>query len=73
MQLYAVKQSVHSQQLQFISGGYSHSKREMLLAQISLAIVAVFILCHTVKWIPNLWELRQAEIGKVATISSWPV
>ena len=20
---------------------------------------------HSVKWIPNLWELRQAEIGKV--------
>ena len=53
----------------------------MLLAQISLVIVLVFITrsdishlniiiniiisSHSVKWVPNLWELRQAEMGKV--------
>ena len=56
-------------------------RREMLLAQISLVIVLVFItrsdishlniiiniiiFSHSVKWVPNLWELRQAEMGKV--------
>ena len=38
----------------------------MILAHISLAIVVVFILSHSVKWIPNIWELRQAEMDNVS-------
>ena len=48
-----------------ISGGFVH-RREMILAHISLAIVVVFILSHSVKWIPNIWELRQAEMDNVS-------
>ena len=32
-------------------------KNEMLLAKVSLTIVFIFILCHSVKWIPNIFEL----------------
>ena len=49
---------------------YSQSKKsEIALAKVSLAIVFVFILCHSVKWIPNLYELaRLAREDKRA----WP-
>ena len=49
-----------------LAGGFIHQK-EVRLAHVSLVIVAVFISCHSVKWIPNMWELRQAEMGKVLT------
>ena len=26
-----------------------------------MRIFAVFIFCHSVKWIPNIWELRQSQ------------
>ena len=36
----------------------SHGQRkEVVLAKVSLAIVVVFIICHSVKWIPNIYEL----------------
>ena len=35
----------------------SSKKNEMLLAKVSLTIVFIFILCHSVKWIPNIFEL----------------
>ncbi len=49
---------------------YAQSKKtEIALAKVSLAIVFVFILCHSVKWIPNLYELaRLAREDKRA----WP-
>ena len=25
----------------------------------------VFILCHSIRWIPNIWELKQAGVKKV--------
>ena len=39
--------------------------KDVRLAHVSLVIVFVFICCHSIKWIPNMWELRQAERGKV--------
>ena len=32
-------------------------RKEVVLAKVSLAIVVVFIVCHSVKWIPNIHEL----------------
>jgi hypothetical protein len=32
---------------------------EILLAKVSLLIVAVFVFCHTIRWIPNIYELIQ--------------
>ena len=40
-------------------------QREVRLAHVSLAIVAVFIACHSLKWVPNIYELRMAEMDKV--------
>ena len=60
--------------------------KEMKLAQVSLAIVfgkisvfahisdhilTVFILCHSVKWIPNIWELQQSGLDEDDL--DWPV
>ena len=45
-------------------GSMIHQK-DVRLAYVSLAIVTVFISCHSVKWVPNIWELRQAELDKV--------
>jgi hypothetical protein len=32
---------------------------------VSLVIVVIFILCHSLRWIPNLWELKHAGLKKV--------
>ena len=40
-------------------------QKEVRLAHVSLVIVLVFISCHSVKWIPNIYELRMAEMDKV--------
>jgi len=45
-------------------------QREIRLAQVSLGIVAVFITSHSVKWIPNIWELVHAD-NKVEL--KWPI
>ena len=42
------------------SGGAGGGK-EVAHTQISLAIVTMFILCHSVRWVPNTWEL--AHLG----------
>ena len=52
-------------QLSYSPGGFVH-RREMQLAHISLVIVLVFVLSHSVKWIPNIWEFRKAQLGQVA-------
>ena len=31
-------------------------KSEVALAKVSLTIVLIFILCHSIKWIPNIYE-----------------
>ena len=38
-------------------GSPSNRGKDIVLAKVSLAIVFVFILCHSVKWIPNVYEL----------------
>jgi hypothetical protein len=50
-------------------GGYSGTesacnwKRNIMLAKVSLVIVFVFIVCHSIKWIPNIYELIQVRIS----------
>ena len=39
------------------------------LLQISLTIVFIFIVCHSVKWIPNLYELGRLAMDDKR---SWP-
>ena len=46
------------------------SSRDVINTQISLAIVSLFILCHAVRWIPNMWELYHLDQGQTAT-PSW--
>ena len=41
-----------------ISNQSIHNKKnEIALAKVSLTIVLIFILCHSVKWIPNIYEV----------------
>ena len=42
-----------------------------ILIKISFFFLPVFILCHSVKWVPNIYELLQS--GKEATEFDWPV
>ena len=35
--------------------------RDVRNTQISLAIAGVFLVCHGVRWIPNIWELQQTS------------
>ena len=39
--------------------------REVRNTQVSLVIAAVFLVSHSVRWVPNIWELRQAGNGVV--------
>jgi hypothetical protein len=32
---------------------------------VSLVIVVIFILCHSLRWIPNIWELKHSGLKKV--------
>ena len=36
--------------------------------QISLAIAGVFLVCHSVRWIPNIWELQQTVTEQVGVL-----
>jgi hypothetical protein len=36
-------------------------KKNIILSKVSLAIVFVFIVCHSIKWIPNIYELLQVR------------
>ena len=40
-------------------------KKDVSMAKVSLAIVFVFIVCHSVKWIPNIYELSQVSFCEV--------
>jgi len=46
------------------------NQQEIRLSQISVAITGVFILCHSVKWIPNIWEL--ATVLQSGKVDDWP-
>ena len=39
--------------------------RDVRNTQISLAIAGVFLVCHSVRWIPNIWELQQTITEQV--------
>merc|ERR1712223_216599 len=61
-----------------VSGQMSHEpvevvkrKRNLVLAQVSLGIAFVFIMCHSIKWIPNIYELLQ--VGRDEGVDlEWP-
>ncbi|XP_040579725.1 FMRFamide receptor [Lepeophtheirus salmonis] len=50
------------------SNVHSYKRKEIILAKVSLAIVFVFFICHSVKWIPNIYELIQVGTGRLV----WP-
>ena len=39
----------------------SNRRKDIVLAKVSMAIVFVFIVCHSIKWIPNIYELLQVN------------
>ena len=49
----------------------SSKKNEIALAKVSLAIVLIFILCHSVRWIPNVYELVRIVRGQKEDWPSW--
>ena len=49
--------------------------REVLLSRISVYIVVLMVSCHTVRIIPNIWEIVQtlnmdikAQVGDIQTV-----
>eukprot|EP00095_Tigriopus_kingsejongensis_P007527 maker-scaffold103_size370364-snap-gene-2.27 protein:Tk07527 transcript:maker-scaffold103_size370364-snap-gene-2.27-mRNA-1 annotation:"fmrfamide receptor" len=46
-------------------------RKEINLAKISLVIVFVFIVCHVLKWIPNLYELILVDTTNLGNFR-WP-
>ena len=36
-------------------------KKDVGMAKVSLAIVFIFIICHSIKWIPNIYELSHVS------------
>ena len=38
-------------------------KREVLLSRISVYIVIIIVSCHTIRIVPNVWEIVQSCIG----------
>ena len=49
----------------------SSKKNEIALAKVSLAIVLIFILCHSVRWIPNVYELVRIVRGQKEIWPTW--
>ena len=48
------------------SGQEPGKVRDVRNTQISLAIAGVFLVCHSVRWIPNIWELQQTRTEQVS-------
>ena len=40
----------------------SRRKREIDIAKLSLTLAVIFILCHSVKWVPNIHEIIMVRI-----------
>ena len=40
----------------------NRKRKEMAIAKLSLTIAVIFILCHSVKWIPNIHEIIMVSI-----------
>ena len=38
-------------------------RKNIVLSKVSLAIVFVFIVCHSIKWIPNIYELQNVSLS----------
>ena len=49
----------------------STKKNEIALAKVGLTIVLIFILCHSVKWIPNIYELVRLSTNNKRQWPSW--
>ena len=41
------------------SGDAKLRKKDVRMAKVSLGIVFVFVVCHSIKWVPNIYELSQ--------------
>lgn len=41
----------------------TNRRKDIVLAKVSMAIVFVFIVCHSIKWIPNIYELLQVTLS----------
>lgn len=48
----------------------ANRRRDLNLAKVSLAIVFVFIICHSIKWIPNIYELMQVRKRSILRLRS---
>ena len=44
-----------------LENALNQRRKEIVLAKVSLAIVFVFILCHSFKWIGNVYELTHCD------------
>ena len=51
--------------------GEQSKKNEVALAKVSLTIVLIFILCHSVKWIPNIYELLRLSSNDKRQWPAW--
>ena len=51
--------------LKWRSSSLTDQGRELGLPQVGLIIVAVFIVCHSLRWIPSMWELKQTGTDMV--------
>ena len=47
-------------------------KKEVVLAKISLYMVFVFLICHSVKIVPNIFEMVQTYYEVRNRVLSWP-
>jgi len=48
----------------------SFSIKEITLAKISCLLVAVFLFCHSIRWIPNIYEFQQGVLSEDPLV--WP-
>jgi len=67
----AIYKQIRGFQVVPVPGRSTLHQREVRLAQVSCGIVAVFVLCHSIKWIPNIYELIQVENDEEEV--PWPV
>ena len=51
----------------------TNRKRDFLMTQVSLAVVFVFIVCHSIKWIPNIYELLQVSYENLNDLNFYEV
>ncbi|XP_023331763.1 FMRFamide receptor isoform X2 [Eurytemora carolleeae] len=56
--------------LGFNPGIRSQRRKEVNLSKISILIVIVFMVCHSLKWLPTVWEITQK--GKALSDYEWP-